>query len=39
MDSCTPGVAGYDPGGLVSPECVDASHHFDFYLNMHSFYW
>ena len=39
MESCTPGVVGYDLGDLVHPECVDASHHFDFCLNIHSFYW
>ena len=33
------GVAGYDLGGLVSHECVDPSHHFDFHFNVHSFYW
>ena len=27
MKSCTPGVTGYDLGGPISPECVDASHH------------
>ena len=39
MESCVPGVAGYDLGGPVSPECVDASHHLDFDFNIHSFYW
>ena len=36
---CTPGVAGYDLDGLVSSECVDASHHFDFYFHFHGFCW
>ena len=39
MESHAPGVAGYDLGGVVSPECVDPSHHFDFHFNIHSFYW
>ena len=39
MESCTPGVAGYDLGCLVSPECMDASHNLDFYLQIHSFLW
>ena len=38
MESCAPEVAGYDLDGPVSPECVDASHCFDFYLNIHGFY-
>ena len=38
MESCTPGVAGYDLGGPVSPEYSDASHHFEFYLQIHGFY-
>ena len=28
-----------DLGGLVSSECVDASHNFYFHFNIHSFYW
>ena len=38
MESCTPVVAEYDLGGLVSPECVDAFHHLDFYFSVHGFY-
>ena len=39
MDPCTPGIAGYDLGSTISPECVDASHSFDFYIHIHGFYW
>ena len=38
MESFTPGVTGYDLCGQVSPECVDATHHFEFYLDITSFY-
>ena len=39
MEPFTPGIVGYDLGGNVSLECVDASDHFDFYLHFHGFYW
>ena len=39
MEPCIPGIAGYDLGGVVSPEGVDTSHHFDFYFYFHGFYW
>ena len=39
MESYAPGVTGYGLGGLFSPECADASHHFDFYFDIHGFYW
>ena len=38
MEPCTLGIAGYVLGGMVSPECVDASHCLDFYLHIHRFY-
>ena len=39
MESWIPGVVGYHLGGLVSPESVDASHPFDFHLDVYSFHW
>ena len=39
MESCAPGVAGYDLGGLVSPKHMDPLHHLDFHFNIHRLYW